>query len=705
MGPYGPRTVSAKSRILWNAVAGLILGSAAGTYAAIDIEPGVGIAVDSREAAPVHRAVEDLQRDLSRVFGRESPTLSSAEWPEARDSTVLVVAGPESDWPGLELSGEVQGRESHAVYVREVDGTPHVVLHGSDMRGTLYAIYTFSEEILGVSPLWFWASQPPGKRDRIAVPKDFHIHFDSPEVKWRAWFPMGQTQLNPWRNRNQEKHDAYAEAMLRLKMNCLDMLSVLHGGFSEEYQLHPNAAMAKRYGLAVTATHTAPLGAHPDINRWTRYWERIRGFDDAPARSIHDKNSLFEYWEYHIEAARHHALEVVWPIAFRGSGDVAFWERDNFEDPGTDELRAEVIEEMLREQVDLLKAVTGDNHPPMRITLYNEKSDFMARGLLELPREPSLIYNFVAARRDHFPPPDLMGFDFSEAPLTGYYFNFQFVSTGSFIAQGEGPWKMERNFRKVKSLSPAGVTLSVVNAGNVREHVMELASNAAMMWDFDAYDSDRFLERFGSTYFGDEAAGAIAGLYRDFYDAYWEQREPDLEDFPRQYLFQDLRLHRAMRILIPKLKEREADLNPFWGGDWFRIDPAATGADTEVEALILGMRESVEQLEHVTRRADALLERLPEARKMFFNDNLRVQAYFLKHASEVVYHLGRAMLDLSEDREIAPEIEQADRAIIRMIDILSETEHGDFTDWYAPRTHFHFHERREEIADLLESTR
>ncbi len=679
--------------------------TACAAAAALEIRPGVTIAVDPGEPPPVHRAVDDLRRDLEKVFGMSSPIVSPDDWLVTDDSPTLVVAGPESRWPGLALSDAVEGWESHAVYVREKDGTPHVVLHGGDMRGTIYAIYTFSEEVLGIPPLWLWASWEPESRETIEVPRDFDRHFDPPHVRWRAWFPMGQTQLTPWRNRSREKHDAYAETMLRLKLNCLDMLSFLHGGFTHEYRLHPNAEMAKRYGLAVTATHTAPLGAHPDPNRWRRYWERIRGFDEAPARSIHDKNSLFEYWKYHIEAARHHDLEVIWPIAFRGAGDVAFWERDNFEDPGTDELRAEVIEEMLREQVALLKSVTGDNNPAMRITLYNEKSDFLARGLLELPREPGLIYNFVAARRDHFPPPDLLTFEFPEDQLTGYYFNYQFVSTGSFLAQGESPWKMERNFRTVDSLSPTGLTLSVVNAGNIREHVMELAANAAMMWDFDAYESDEFLRAFCALYFGAEAAGGIAELYRDFYDAYWRQREPDLDGFPRQYLFQDLRLHRAMRILVPKLKEREADLNPFWSGDWFRIDPAAQGAETEVEALVRGMRQSIDKLKRVNAEADAWLERLPEPRRTFFNDNLRVQARFLQHASEVVHHLGRAMIDLAKDRDIGSEVERADRAVVRMIDVLSETEHGIFAGWYEPRTHFHLHERREEIAELLASTR
>lgn len=676
--------------------AGNLSGQAGGGF--VTISPGVRIVLPANLPAPVVRATEDLRRDLAKVLGGESPVAAKEGFPFSEE-TALIVAGPETDWPELELSDEVTGREAHAVYVRKIGGMPHVILHGSDMRGMIYAIYTFSEDVLGVPPLWLWASWEPEVSGSLELPADFHRHFPSPQVRWRGWYPNGQTMLSPWRSRSPEHHDAYAETMLRLKLNLLDTLSILDGGFRDPYKLHPNADMAKRYGLVLTTTHTAPLGAHPEETRWKNFWRRVKE-TDPPPRSIYDLESLRTYWAYHIEAAMHHGLEMIWPIGFRGSGDIPFWE-DAYEDPGTDEERAAVIERMLTAQVELLRTLTGEEAPDMRITLYNEKSDFVAAGLLDLPDEPGLVYNFVAARRDHYPPPDLLGFDFEPRHLAGYYFNYSFVSTGSFIAQGEGPWKMEWNFRTADEASPNGLVLAVVNAGNIREHVMELAANAAMMRDFGAYDSDAFLLKFCETYFGEEQAEEIARLYRDFYDGYWVQREPDLDGFARQYLFQDLRLHRAMRILIPLLRSRTPDMNPFWEGDWFRIDPAASGTDNEIAAVMAGMEKAIATLESVVEKADALLPGIDPSKRAFFNDNLRVQAYFLKYASEVVYHLSEAMRALHDGDDLWPPVDRADRAAAAMIAILAETEHGIFDDWYAPDTHFHFHDRKAEIAELL----
>src|SRR5690606_11161590 len=167
---------------------------------------------------------------------------------------------------------------------------------------------------------------------------------------------------------------------------------------------------------------------------------------------------------------------------------------------------------------EIVKEVTGNPHPLMRVTLYNEMSTLVAKGYFDVPDEPSLIRNFVAARRDHFPAPDIMGYSFSGEP-TGYYMNFQFTSSGSHLAQAEGPRKMEQNFRMVDSLSGGNLVFSVVNAGNIREHVLELSANAKMMWDFHTFDYLSFFNEFCRTYFGEQHARAIAELYQDFFNS------------------------------------------------------------------------------------------------------------------------------------------------------------------------------------------
>lgn len=160
----------------------------------------------------------------------------------------------------------------------------------------------------------------------------------------------------------------------------------------------------------------------------------------------------------------------------------------------SEEERAEVINRMLHIQLAMIKEKTGNPNPFVRVTFYDELSDLLAKGYLKPPVGNNILWTFVAARRDHYPYDDIVAFDTATQINLGYYMNLQFTSTGAHLAAAEGPWKMEFNFRYANSRCP--LALSVVNAGNLREFVMELAANASMMWDMATYDTDRFLYDF-----------------------------------------------------------------------------------------------------------------------------------------------------------------------------------------------------------------
>jgi hypothetical protein len=269
----------------------------------------------------------------------------------------------------------------------------------------------------------------------------------------------------------------------------------------------------------------------------------------------------------------------------------------------------------------------------------------------------------------------------------GYYMNFQFTSSGAHLAQAEGPWKMEKNFRMVSAISRRPLAFSVVNAGNIREFLLELSANAAMMYDFDGYQTDGFLEHFCGQYFGPENARAVAALYRRFYDAYWTQKKPDLPDFDRQYVLQDQRYARALEALLnqlPKgrnldpLDERARDAS----GGYFRIVPPDNNAANQVDAILNGTAASIGRFSAVAQRADGLLPAIPAQGRAFFNDNLRVQAHFMLELSRALQAVARAMSDLPDQRRAVESLRDARRFLGAMRDVLRQAEHDRFTGWY-----------------------
>ena len=366
----------------------------------------------------------------------------------------------------------------------------------------------------------------------------------------------------------------------------------------------------------------------------------------------------------------------------------------------------------MNEQVKLLKEVTGDSSPPMRTTLYAEKSVLFAAGHLRPPPDPTLIWNFVAARRDHFPAPDLQGMDVPDDRPIGYYMNFQFTSSGSHLAQGEGPWKMEHNFRYVDGKNARPLEFSVVNAGNVREFLMTLSANATMMWDFQEYDTDTFLTEFCKEYFGSEHADDVARLYRDFFESYWQQKRPDLDGFPRQYIFQDMRYARAVEQITGHFSKGYAP-NPLqdraaWvpiPGEYFRIVPRDTGTENQLEAITKGTEESIARLQQVIVSGEQLFDVLPSSRRTFFNDNLLAQAKFMLHLNETLNAVTRAFMTLEggADKKAVELLELAANKLNATRQALDQAEHGRFTGWYDTDTKFKMDGLEERIQQARES--
>lgn len=659
----------------------------------IIIHGKVPIYIHPDESPEVHRAVTDLLRDLHTVFGQTSPVVKDLP----KTGTAIVVATGnrfKSDQP------EIRGWEAHQLYANH----GRIVLNGADNRGTIYAIYTFSE-LLGVKPLWLWASEQPKRIESLKLAANFEKVFDSPDIKYRAWLPNDTDFLTPWQNRSEENYEALFESMLRLKLNTIEGGIADEQSFTTSYKPGRQASIAKQRGIITTGHHMQIFGSN--YSNWEQYWQGIR-HQPVPELSIVNRKALSEWWTYHIDLAMRNNLEVIWLVGFRGNRDIPFWEF--FPDaPADAQGRANIISEMVQLQIDLLKQKTKNPNPLMRLTLYNEMTTLVADQLLHIPDEPSLIRNFVAARRDHFPAKDIFNHSFSDKEPTGYYMNFQFTSTGSHLAQAEGPRKMEQNYRIVDSLSRGQLVFSVVNAGNIREHVLELAANAEMMWNFETFSAESFLNEFSNVYYGPRFGPEIASLYQDFFNSYWQQKKGDIPGFERQYLFQDMRYGRAAEMLLNDLEVGKYRLDPLEGHPldnpdkgsvgYFRVIPADNNTDNQLEAILKGTMGSIAKLELITSKADQIYPQLQTGQR-FFDDNLRGQAYLMLHLNQMLNFLARAYQDTADHQQRLQFIRQSLAELQLAQQRLRQSEHGRFTDWYASDSKFSIKAIRQRLENL-----
>lgn len=447
------------------------------------------------------------------------------------------------------------------------------------------------------------------EKEQIEIPCNLDYFYKSPQVRYRAWFPNDTELFTPWRQRTVQNNEAWLETMLRLKLNTVEMEQTVT---YSDYKLEESVSLLHKYGLILSSTHHT--ACNNNLVAWKEYWRKVRGIT-PPKLLLSDEKSLREFWQYSIETVCRCEQENLWTIAFRGIGDQPYWAA--FEDaPIGEKERAEVINRMLRTQLEMIKERTGNPNPFVRVTFYDELSDLLAKGYLKPPVGDNILWTFVAARRDHYPNDDIVSFDTATRVKLGYYMNFQFTSTGAHLAAAEGPWKMEFNFRYVNSRRP--LALSVVNAGNLREFVMELSANASMMWDMTAYDTDEFLYDFCVQYFGENHAEEVMQLYRDYYHAYWEQKNAEFPGLERQFIFHDLRYARVFKQIGERfehfspnpLKDIVRERVP---GRSFRIE-----GSNQVDSLLSGMERTFGKFDKVAQRCTELMPRLLEQYRCFF---------------------------------------------------------------------------------------
>lgn len=626
------------------------------------------LVMDPAEADPVKLAVQTLQRDFELVMGCK-PELT--EVPGQGYAVELVVVNASA--PHMPVSAgclrPLDDFESHRVYADPA--TRRIYLYGRDMRGTIYAIYTFSERFLGVPPLWYFSSWEPEIKKKVAIPAGYDYFCKSPQVRYRAWFPNDTDLFTPWRKLSRQNDELWLETMLRLKLNTVELEATVA---YPDYRLNRQAGLLRKYGLVLTSHHH--VACNNNLMNWAGYWREVRGME-PPKLLLSNEDALREFWQYSVETVCRNKQENLWQIAFRGVGDQPFWAA--FDDaPREDKARAEVINRMIRIQLDMIKKATGENDPFVRMTFYDELSDLLAKGYLKPPTGENMLWTFVAGRRDHYPYDDLVAFDTTKHVKLGYYMNLQFTSTGAHLAQAEGPWKMEFNYRYVNTRGP--LTFSVVNAGNLREFVMEMAANARMMWDMEEYDTDAFLRDFCAQYFGGNHAEEAAKLYADFYDAYWLQKPSEFPGLSRQFIFQDLRYARVFDQIGKRFDDFSP--NPLYEigferipGRSFRID-----GQNQVDSLLRGTELAASRFAAVTDRCHRLMRRLPPQNRKFFRDNLAAQCRYLENLSRSLYHFVRAY------KQPGTRAEDLDRAIVfleQTRDALWATQEGVFATWYA----------------------
>ncbi len=472
------------------------------------------IRVDGADDPGVLRAAGDLQADIERVTGIK---------PEISTGKVEVIVGTlgRSAWiDQLAKAGKIDAAaiagkwESFLISTVEkpLPGVDRaLVIAGSDRRGTIYGIYTLSEQI-GVSPWYWWADVPVKRRENLLIPTGTRV-VGPPAVKYRGIFINDEEPaLGGWAREkfggvNSKMYAHMFELMLRLRANYL-WPAMWGKSFAEDDPKSPQ--LAHEYGIVVGTSHHEPMmRAHVD---WSRHGK-------GPWNYATNEAALKEFWEQGI--VRNKNFETIITIGMRGDGD------EPMVAGGDMAANVRLLEKIVEDQRAIIAKHMGDpTKVPQIWALYKEVMDYYEHGM-RVPEDVTLLWcddNWGNIRR--LPTPD----ERKRPGGAGIYYHFDYVG-GPRNYKWINTNPLPKVWEQMNLAYHYGATnIWIVNVGDLKPVEVPMEFFLRMAWDPASIQKDDiagWTRRWAEREFGPEHAAEIADLVSK-YAKYNGWRKPEL---------------------------------------------------------------------------------------------------------------------------------------------------------------------------------
>lgn len=533
------------------------------------------VSADDWQVAKI--AAGDLAADIERVTGRKPQTSGAL-------SENMVLVGTLGRSPMIDRlveegrldARDVQGLWESFVIATVADPMPGVrralVIAGSDRRGTAYGVYELSKR-MGVSPWYWWADVTPLRRESLYVSAE-RLRVGPPAVKYRGIFINDEMWgIRPWAEMTHAPDEGHGlgprtysrvfELLLRLRANYLWPAMQDH---SIPFNCYPqNKVVADDYAIVMGSSHIEPMLRN---NMAGAEWDREGGgewdYQKNPA-------PIREYWGRRL--ASNGRYENIYTLGMRGKDD------EPMKFTGTKQEKITLMEQIFDDQRELIaRHVDPDpDKVPQVFIPYTEVLGLYDSGM-KVPESATICWpddNFGYIRR--LPNAAERG----RSGGSGVYYHIQWLNgaTTAYTWLNTTPppliWE-EMN----KAWQHGANKLWVLNVGDIKpgeigtEFFLDMACNPER-WKHDNVRD--FLVQWAARDLDPKFAGEIADIMEAYYRLGFTRRPEHL------------------------LQARRTDPPRY---SWF------SHTESNDEAM-----QRVEQYDALTRRARAVYEQLPTARK------------------------------------------------------------------------------------------
>lgn len=620
-------------------------------FAKITVNSRTVVLIDPREPAPIQKAASDLANDLTKVFGHPARTVHQSS--EASPAAIVIAF----DYNLPKAVTKPTGWEHFQIQAvtNPWPGSPArqaIVLTGSDVRGTIYAIYQFSQQFLGVDPLYWWTDHPPKHQSQVSVP-DHYAESQAPAFRYRGFFINDEDLLTGWKSGIPDGTDISLktwnrvfEAILRLKGNM-----VIPGTWIFSYE--PQIQAAVNRGLVVTQHHANVLGLDP--YRWPK--DKPYSFESAPGL-------LEAAWKRAIEDYPKNA-EIVWSVGYRGQNDYPFWVVDK-NAPSTPEGRAKVIQDAISKEIEILRAQKP--HAPIVLNAWAETASFLHAGFLKVPSGVTLVW-----------PDDGHGTIRDQGEISageGVYYHTAMIDWRSNHFSELVP--LERIRHELGRAAKAGATdYLIVNTSNLRPVVMTSRATMELAWNPKPWIAARpdeasvYLNQWSREEFGEKAASAIDKYYQAYFQA--PAKYGKAEDARMGDQFYEI----MSRFILVHLSK--GDINTPFRRFGMRESRTIAQFAATIESAC---NEAAPRWQKTLELAEAARSLVPENRREFFQANVLTQVEINLHSNKMLMDIAKAAQTTS-NTERMPLIQSALREGEAIQKALNAADYGKWAGFYT----------------------
>lgn len=640
----------------------LFAASAIAQTPAVTIDRAVTIVESSQEPVPLRRATEDLRSDFAKVFG-QAPRLAGRL--EDAGPTAILIAENSSLPAGIDCT-RTTDTEAFAFSIVRAQSEGRlkrvVCLTGTDLRGTIYAIYEFSQQYLGVDPMYYWTDHEPARRTSIQIPASLDRKFPAPVFRYRGFFINDEDLLTGWAPGEAKDHtgislavwDKICETILRLKGN---MIVAGTWPFPNE----PQDRLVAERGLLLNQHHAEPLGVN--FSRWPH---------NVPYNFTANPQYIENAWKNAV-AAYPKDQQILWEIGLRGLSDQPYSAldpavRDN------DKAQGKLISKALAEQVSIVRAKYPDAE--FITDLWMEGAKLMRSGDLIIP--PGVITVWADTGYGY------MQDNGQVKAGEGAYIH---VAMYNFLAnQLSELTPVSRIFDSLGRFQKADATaFLLVNTSDIRPVTM----GASAVLDFGWYgasigSSDEFYKNWATEEFGPKAAPAVATVYKAYFEA--PANRPGTPPLP----YGDNYYHTVGRLMLQNVMVQWPTYwlpgqAPFWTEP--AIPPIPYGPDEafqQAEKEIKACGDAELRWDAVWKQALAAEPLVVRDRKDFYQAGVLTMIAINRDSNRMLLALSQAVFALHNHDHAAAEARtnEALQDLDELKAAETKAEYGKWKNWY-----------------------